>query len=143
MQLLDAKTHLERCGLAPTAHRELVVRALAQGDGPLTPQELLEGLGGSMNRVTLYRILDLLVEHGVATRHNAGERAFRYCLAHGVHGEGPLGHAHFLCTRCGRTTCLDVPALSADLSKVCAGLPMRVEGAEFRLSGVCEGCLSI
>lgn len=137
MNLLDPKSHLESCGLAPTAHREQVVLALAAGHGPLTPQDLLEVLGGEMNRVTLYRILDLLVEHGVATRHNAGERAFRYCLA-----SGHMGHAHFQCTRCGRTSCLDVPALSVDLSRVCAGLPMRVEAAECRLSGVCEGCLS-
>lgn len=137
MASLDAKNHLERCGLAPTAHRVEVVQALAAGAGPLTPQDLLESLGGSMNRVTLYRILDLLVGHGVATRHNAGERASRYCLA-----SGHMGHAHFLCTRCGRTTCLHVPALSVDLSRVCAGLPMRVEAAECRLSGVCEGCLT-
>lgn len=139
---MNVKDRLKRCGLAPTAHREQVVRALAGGLGPLTPQDLLEGLGGSMNRVTLYRILDLLVEHGVALRHNAGERAFRYCLAQPVGQGGHMGHAHFLCTRCGRTSCLDVPALSVDLSKVFAGLPMRVEGAEFRLSGVCEGCLT-
>lgn len=146
MAFLDAGAHLKHFGLPPTAHREEVVRALAAGRGPQTPQDLLEALAGRMNRVTLYRILDLLVQHGVATRHNAGERAFRYCLAgggpHGGLQAGKLGHAHFHCTSCGRTTCLDVPALSLDLARACAGLPMRVDMAECSLSGVCEGCLT-
>lgn len=103
----------------------------------MTPLELLDSpLGDKLNRVTLYRILDLLVEHGVATRHNAGERAFRYCL-----GGGPAGHAHFTCARCGVTQCLDSAALSASLDAMIARMPMRVETAELRFGGVCEGCL--
>lgn len=134
---MNAKEQLQRCGLAPTVNRVRVVEALAQAGGPRTPLDLLEHLAQRMNRVTLYRILDLLVEHGVATRHNAGERAFRYCLA-----SGPLGHAHFHCTRCGQTQCLESQALELDLRSLCAKLPMRVEGAEFHLSGLCQGCLT-
>ena len=133
---MNAKDHLERCGLAPTAHRELVVRALEAGLGPLTPQDLLEGLGGSMNRVTLYRILDLLVEHKVATRHNAGERAFRYCLR-----TGAAGHAHFTCSRCGHTECLDSGSFGAGLDSLLARLPMQVDTVDVRFGGVCRGCL--
>jgi Fur family ferric uptake transcriptional regulator len=136
-QIFDASVLLRQAGLAQTANRVRVVQALAEAGSPRTPQHLLERLAGGMNRVTLYRILDLLVEHGVATRHNAGERAFRYCLAN-----DPLGHAHFLCTRCGETQCLESSALQQDFRKLLASLPMRVEGAEFRLSGVCEVCLS-
>jgi Fe2+/Zn2+ uptake regulation proteins len=133
---MNTNKHLSDSGLAPTANRERVVRALAQAGAPLTPQDLLERLTGSMNRVTLYRILDLLVERGVATRHNAGERAFRYCLA-----SGPMGHAHFHCNQCGQTRCLDSEPLALGIRQLCAGLPMRVEAADFHLSGVCEACL--
>jgi Fur family ferric uptake transcriptional regulator len=91
---------------------------------------LLAGLGGRMNRVTLYRILDLLVERGVAARHNAGERSFRYCLGRGVHG-----HSHFHCNRCGQTQCLDSRLLEPGLSRILSGLPMRVEMAEVTLGG--------
>lgn len=133
---MKTRETLNESGLAPTANRELVVRTLAAVGAPLTPQDLLERLSGSMNRVTLYRILDLLVERGIATRHNAGERAFRYCLA-----RGPLGHAHFHCTLCGQTRCLDSQPLAQGLRTLCAGLPMRVEAADFHLSGVCEVCL--
>lgn len=133
---MDGPDILKQGGLAATARRLLVVQALAASGGPLTPQELLVLLGGRLNRVTLYRILDLLVEHRLATRHNAGERAFRYCLR-----PGATGHAHFTCTRCGHTQCLDSRPLDAGLSELLARLPMHVDSAEVRFGGVCEGCL--
>lgn len=132
---MDAKEMLTHGGLGATAKRVLVVQTLADAARPVTPQELLEPLGARMNRVTLYRILDLLVEHGVATRHNAGERAFRYCLR-----TGPAGHAHFTCTRCGHTECLDSHALDKGLSEMLSHLPMRVETADIRFGGVCLEC---
>lgn len=124
-------------GLSATANRLLVVDALAGAPGPATPAELLESLGARMNRVTLYRILDLLVERGVLERHNAGERAFRYCLR-----RGPAGHAHFTCGRCGRTSCLDSGLLADALARLASSLPMRVDTADVRLGGVCQGCLA-
>jgi Fur family ferric uptake transcriptional regulator len=142
---MDAEQRLAACGVAATENRLLVVRALADADHPQTPQELLAGLAdktgdktglaGRMNRVTLYRILELLVEHAVVARHNAGERSFRYCLGRGVHG-----HSHFHCTRCGATQCLDSALLEPGLSRILSGLPMRVDMAEITLGGVCEGC---
>jgi Fur family transcriptional regulator, ferric uptake regulator len=132
---------LEQRGVPSTANREQVVAALALAGCPLTPQELLDQLGGRMNRVTLYRILDLLVEHGVVERHNAGERAFRYCLRSGPSGHLHAGHAHFTCVRCGHTQCLDSRSLEASLGEYLAHVPMRVETAELRFGGVCETCL--
>lgn len=133
---MNTQEALTSGGLAVTPRRRLVVEALRQAARPVTPLELLDTLGGGLNRVTLYRILDLLVEHGLATRHNAGERAFRYCLK-----GGPAGHAHFTCARCGVTQCLDCAPLSAGLGEMMARLPMRVDTAEIRFGGVCEACL--
>lgn len=136
---MNEREMLARGGLAATDKRVLVVRALAGAGGPATPQELLAVLGEQLNRVTLYRILDLLVEHKVATRHNAGERAFRYCLR-----SGAAGHAHFTCSRCGHTECLDSGAFGTfgfGLDELLARLPMHVETAEIHFGGVCRSCL--
>jgi Fur family ferric uptake transcriptional regulator len=132
---MDAKQRLEQFGVAPTQNRLLVMQALSGAQHPQTPQELLVHLSGRMNRVTLYRILDLLVERGVAARHNADGRAYRYCL-----GQGAAGHSHFHCTRCGATQCLDSRLLEPGLSRILSGLPMQVELAEISLGGVCEAC---
>jgi Fur family ferric uptake transcriptional regulator len=136
---MNEREMLARGGLAATNKRELVVRALAGADGPATPQELLAVVGAQLNRVTLYRILDLLVEHKVASRHNAGERAFRYCLR-----SGAAGHAHFTCSRCGHTECLDSEAFgpfSFGLDELLSRLPMRIDTVDIRFGGVCRGCL--
>jgi len=135
---VDPQERLKQCGLAATPNRLCVLRALDGASRPQTPQELLAvlaGLGARMNRVTLYRILELLVERGVAARHNAGERAFRYCLGRGAHG-----HSHFHCTRCGATQCLEPRLLEPGLSRLLSGLPMQVELAGITLGGICEGC---
>ncbi len=134
---MDARERLERCGVAVTANRLLVLGALSGAGRPQTPQELLIALPGRMNRVTLYRILELLVERGVAARHNADGRAFRYCL-----GQGAAGHSHFHCTRCGATRCVDSATLEPGLSRLLSGLPMQVDMAEVTLGGVCESCLN-
>jgi len=133
---MNGQDILTRAGLAPTGKRVLVVQALAEAGGPATPQELLAKLGAHLNRVTLYRILDLLVEHKAATRHNAGERAFRYCLR-----SGAAGHAHFTCSRCGHTKCMDSGPFDSGLGELLSHLPMRVDSAEIRFGGVCQGCL--
>ncbi|MBI5520742.1 MAG: transcriptional repressor [Desulfovibrio sp.] len=133
--MIDWKDMLARGGLAATEKRLLVVHALAEAGAPATPQELLAVLGAKLNRVTLYRILDLLVEHRVAARHNAGERAFRYCLS-----AGHEHHAHFTCSRCGHTECLDSGQFGDGLSALLSHLPMRVDTAEIRFGGVCRGC---
>jgi Fur family transcriptional regulator, ferric uptake regulator len=138
---MDAQELLRHCGVPATENRLLVLRALSGADHPQTPLELLAGLtdktglAGRMNRVTLYRILELLVERGVVARHNSGERSFRYCL-----GQGAAGHSHFHCNRCGQTRCLDSRLLEPGLSRILSGLPMRVELAEITLGGVCEAC---
>jgi Fur family ferric uptake transcriptional regulator len=132
---MDAALRLEQFSVAATENRVLVVQALSSAQHPQTPQELLVLLAGRMNRVTLYRILDLLVERGVAARHNADGRAFRYCLGQGAHG-----HSHFHCTRCGQTQCLDSKLLEPGLSRILSGLPMQVDMAEVTLGGVCESC---
>lgn len=75
--MVDARERLEGAGLPATGNRLLVLQALEGLDHPQTPQELLIALTGSMNRVTLYRILELFVARGLAARHKADGRAYR------------------------------------------------------------------
>ena len=51
----------------------------------------------SINRVTVYRILDLLVDHGVVDRLSTGGRAAYYGLAP---NEYHKPHPHFYCKSC-------------------------------------------
>ncbi len=144
---LDPGQLLQSAGVERTPLRELVVRNLAQAGEPLQPLELLERVRAehAINKVSLYRILDMLTDLGVTQRiasPNPPDRAFRYCLS-ALHGPR---HCHLYCLRCKRMTCLapdDEPALREAydaLYRAAAGHGVRVEAMDIRMDGVCETC---
>jgi Fur family transcriptional regulator, ferric uptake regulator len=130
---------IEQAGMEPTANRLLVYDQIATQDHAVSAPELLEQLSGksTMNRVTLYRILDLFVEHGIVQRHSVGDRAFRYCLGEKA---GLKGHCHFFCTSCGRTECVAFSQLSIDPERIQRDTGGHVQHMEVRLDGLCRNC---
>jgi len=135
----DPKKLLRNAGLSMTLNRGLVLESIALSDRPLRAREILEEVRArhAMNKVTLYRILDLLVDKDVIFRHSSGDRAFRYCLtASGTRAS----HCHFYCKRCGCMECLSVEEMPIDFSVLRESFPMRVEEVEVRLDGVCKAC---
>ncbi|MGE4291221.1 MAG: Fur family transcriptional regulator [Desulfovibrio sp.] len=129
-----SRNTLRRSGVEPTERRVMVYEAVSGAKDAVSAPELLSALGKSMNKVTLYRILDLLVANGVLARHTGPDRTAHYCLGR--------GHGHFHCIRCGRCICLGLA--DADLERLAgpelAGLG-RVDGVELRVEGVCRECL--
>lgn len=131
--------YLKAAGLDATPNRLQVLDVLAGSQSALSAQDILKQVqvGQGMNKVTLYRILDLLVERGVAWRHSAGDRAFRYCL---TPGDGHRVHCHFFCRVCGGMQCLPMARVPEDVLALEHSLPVRVEEVEIRLDGLCREC---
>lgn len=126
---------LDKAGIKATPHRLAVLRAVLEAAGAVTAPDMEDRLvhgGEGMNRVTLYRTLELLTEAGLLRRTNGPGRAFQYCLGH--------GHGHFHCRKCGRTQCLDPVRFNPAL--LMGALPDRVEieEVEVRLDGLCASC---
>ena len=98
-----------------TPARIAVLRFLDEAERALSHREIEDALGAGFDRVTLYRVLDWLVENGLAHRVADANRVFRFNLAapgNAVHTE----HAHFRCEACGKVFCLDqVPVPTATL----------------------------
>lgn len=119
-----------------TRIRVAVVEALLGGEQPLNHDEIaatLSAAGVAHDRVTLYRALDWLLEHGLARRIAGEERAGRFEI---VRAQGHQ-HAHFHCAHCGQVICLE------DLSPTtAAALPagFQLERAELVLHGACAAC---
>ena len=135
---MSSRLLLEQRGLEATPRRAAVVDALALLDHAPSAPELLDAVRHSvqLDKVTLYRTLDLLVEVGLVRRHAGGDSVFRYCL---VADTAPVPHPHFFCTRCKRMSCL--PALDmplADALQLPAG--QRAERIELRVDGICPTC---
>ncbi len=131
-----AKARLQNAGLELTDHRQTVLRAVANAENPCSAPEIFEQLKQGINRVTVYRILDLLVEKGVLNRLGLGEKSQRFCLRGAEPGEE---HAHFHCTKCDKYLCLETPGISLD-SQAMLTIPMDIEHVDIRLEGVCQSC---
>ena len=98
-------TTIRRIGARATPARVRVLRLLRAAPAALTHHQIEQALGDlAIDRVTLYRVLDWLVESGLAHRTTDAQRTFRYSLAAG--GEH-AAHTHFRCEDCGRVFCLD------------------------------------
>ncbi len=130
---------MEGVGIRATKHRLAVLRILGNAPSPMTAQEVFDALKAdrSINRVTVYRILESLVEGGVVDKISTGDRSFRYGLAP---NDNHPQHAHFYCRLCGLMTCLPPESFRLPFGIPSPGLPGVVEKYEIRLDGVCHRC---
>ena len=135
----DYQGLLEDAGLEPTSHRVAVLKSVGDDDHPLAAHEVLDAVNQlqPINRVTVYRILDLLVDKGVLERISSGDRSFRYGLAP---NSNHRPHPHFFCTRCGRMECLSPEGLGLDLEAIKANYLEPVDSVQIRLDGICRNC---
>lgn len=131
---------LQSCGLAANENRLMILEVIGSNNCPLSAQEIYETLQRSrtINRVTVYRILDLLVEHNLVERLSGGGRSFFYGLAP---NDNHRPHPHFYCRSCGSMQCLSPESLSVDaetLQRTFAGV---IDTIAVRVEGICKQCL--
>lgn len=131
---------LGKCGLGYTPNRHRVLEVIGNNNFPLSAQEIFETLSRNIeiNRVTVYRILDLLVDKGLVQRISGGGRSFVYGLAP---NENHPAHPHFYCKSCGNMECLNPQSLNVDVDPIQRTFPGLIENVEVRIDGVCKNCL--
>lgn len=130
---------LSAANLSATENRVRVLEVVGNNSYPLSAKDIFNTIDRStrINRVTVYRILDLLVDHGVVERISTGGRAFYYGLAANKHHKP---HAHFYCTKCGQMDCLDPESLTVDMEDFIKTFPGHIEKVEVRIDGICKNC---
>lgn len=138
--LCNYSTLLEASGLGTTPNRLKVLEIIGNNNSPLSAQEIHHTLKRTqaVNRVTVYRVLDLLVTNGLIDRIIGGGRSFHYGLAANENHEP---HPHFYCRECGNMECLNPESMHVDMEPIRRTFPGRVEGMQVRLEGVCKNCL--
>ena len=136
----DYSSLLAESGLGYTQNRHRVLEVIGINSSPLSAQQIFDILcrTDNINRVTVYRILDLLVEKGLVDRISSGSRSFLYGLAP---NENHPAHPHFYCKSCGNLECLNPQSLSVDLLPMQRNFPGLIENVEVRVDGVCKNCL--
>lgn len=135
-QLEDA---LRERGLRLTTQRRAVCEAIFGCPGHICAEHVLTVVserwpGPRMNKTTVYRTLDLLVELGLVSEHKCGDGPAQYEPA----SRGR--HSHAMCRRCGTLYNLD-EGLAAELGeKLQARHGFLAELASYPIFGVCANC---
>jgi Fur family ferric uptake transcriptional regulator len=88
----------------------------------------------TIDRVTLYRVLDWLASVGLAHKAADARGVFRFSAAQP--NKEHTQHLHFRCTDCGRVFCLD--AAPPPVPKLPKGF--RLGGIEMDVRGECPSC---
>lgn len=132
---------LEGAGLDSTANRLHVMQVIGSNNSPLTAAEVFRTVERTqpINRVTVYRILDILVEKSILEKISSGGRAAYYGMAPNEH-HAP--HPHFYCTNCGLIDCLSPESLSINSDNLHKTFPGEVGKIEVRVEGICKRCVS-
>lgn len=125
-------------GAKATTSRVRVLRLLQSARNPMCHGEIEEALLKEafppIDRVTLYRVLDCLVDIGLAHRATDQRGVFRFSAA--TPDVEHAAHLHFRCTACGGVFCLDSPLPPPPV------LPdgFRLAALEMDLRGECAEC---
>ena len=129
---------LARAGLKRGGARERVIDLLAAQPCALSAVEIEDALreqAQPTGRASIYRILELLVEHGLVERLEVGDGQARFERAQaGDH------HHHLVCEECGKLIAFDDPGLEKAIDSLCKRLGVRVEHHEVLLRGACGDC---
>jgi Fur family transcriptional regulator, ferric uptake regulator len=130
---------LARAGLRRGGVRERVIALLESQPCALNAVEIEEALrseGRPAGRASVYRVLELLVEHGLLERVEVGDGVSRFepMLPSGQH------HHHLVCDSCGRLVAFDDPALERAIERASSRLGARVDRHEIVLRGACADC---
>jgi Fur family ferric uptake transcriptional regulator len=140
-ELCNYEEMLQSHQLDPTPLREAVLRSVGEETRPLAAAEIMARVRSRMpiNKVTLYRILDLLVGRGLVKRLSAGDRAFRYGMGETRHHPD---HPHFVCSRCGVMECLEPDLIPGDMKRSQTRGKRLIKHVDVRFEGTCERCLN-
>jgi Fur family ferric uptake transcriptional regulator len=131
---------LTKAGLRRGDARERVIDLLASEPCALSAveiEDILRSNGRRIGRASIYRVLELLAEHGLVERVAVGPGLARFerSLPGGEHH-----HHHIVCQQCGRLVAFDDPALERAISGVSRRLGVQVEHHEVLLRGACGDC---
>lgn len=130
---------LARAGSKRGGARERIVELLAAEPCALTAVEIEDALraqGRPTGRASIYRVLELLVEHGLVERVTVGQGQSRFERVH----PGGEHHHHLVCERCGRLVAFEDPGLERAIDRVSDRMGARVERHDVLLRGACDEC---
>jgi Fur family transcriptional regulator, ferric uptake regulator len=134
-----ARGVLDRSGHRKARARDALIDLLAGQQCALSALEIEDRLRESekpVARASIYRILELLGEHGLIARLELGDGTTRYELV----DPGGEHHHHLLCGSCGSVVPFDDRDLERAIERLSRRLEFRPHDHEVVLHGACRAC---
>lgn len=118
-----------------TVAKTQIYSVLEASEAALSHSEILTAVDGLCDRVTVYRILDRLLEEGLIHKVVNMDGIHKFAACHNCADHPHHNHIHFSCERCKTVTCLE------DVEPV-FNLPekYRMHQVNFTVSGLCAQC---
>ncbi|MCM1347821.1 MAG: transcriptional repressor [Firmicutes bacterium] len=132
----SAEQILEQANIKPTANRILVVRELMQSPHPLSLIELEERID-SIDKSSVFRVLNILLEHHAVHAVEDGRGIAKYELCHTSDPDCSRHmHVHFYCEQCRQVYCFQgTPAPAVSLPH-----GFTTHSVNYMLKGICPNC---
>lgn len=112
-----------------------VLQIFEEENGAKSVVNLIEFLKDSMNKTTVYRILDRLEQDGTIHSFNGKDGLKWYAKCMGCSANHHLDkHPHFQCTKCDKVECLHLEIKIPSIKN------HKVDSTNILLMGECEVC---
>ncbi|HRN96206.1 MAG TPA: transcriptional repressor [Candidatus Levybacteria bacterium] len=135
---LDVKAKMKMGGHRTSATRELLIDIFQTQKSPLSVPELLELLkekNTTVNKTTLYREVEKLVNHDILKEVYFKSDKVRYELSNAPH------HHHIVCVECKRVDDISMPKdVLTQEKKIKNLLNYKVLDHSLEFFGVCKSC---
>ena len=135
--LARAMALMRERGLRVSAARRLVLEALLAADGPMSAEQIAEGIGGrvpSSDLASVYRNLQALEDAGLVRHVHLGHGP-------GLHALAVSGELEYLtCERCGDYRAVAPAELDAVRDLVDRRFGYRARFTHFPIVGLCRSC---
>ena len=150
--LATAEAAIRDTGERLTQPRVAVLACLLSSEHATTHLDVAAMLADhhAVDRVTVYRVLEWLVNHGIAHRIAGDDRVWRFMISNAnlhntarntagktARNANAHAHAHFTCNTCGQTFCLDKvqPKMNVKLPT-----GFRTTEVDLKIRGLCAEC---
>jgi Fur family transcriptional regulator, ferric uptake regulator len=120
-----------------TAAKTAVVEMMMTSTIALSHGEIFAALQATCDRVTVYRVLDRLIEEGIAHRIALTDGTVKYALCDTC-GDGhhhSHAHLHFNCLSCGSVNCLETEVPTIVLPR-----KYKMHDLSLVVNGICAKC---
>lgn len=116
---------------------QAILEIFESNSNAISVVDLIEQLQGSMNKTTIYRILERLDQDAVLHSFLGQDGVKWYAKCHECKANHHNDvHPHFQCDSCGITECLEVEVM------VPQSTPHNIKSAQVLYTGVCDKCLN-